>query len=134
MGVRHTANVKKSENQLLDIMLKFMSIVSLRYRRTYFPSTVHLLVIVENDEWNLLKLVLCQLKHPINHLCDLSFQTPFPSLTIYIYIYIYKNDGEGNTKLLIQSNILMQMTSFRKLHFPFSNLPHWENMTDNVNI
>ena len=57
------------------------------------------------------------------------------NIYIYIYIYIYiSNDSEGNTKLLIQSNILMQMTGFRKLHFPFPNLPLWENMTDNVNI
>ena len=33
--------------------------VSFRFRNAYFPSTVHLIVIVENDEWNLLKLVLC---------------------------------------------------------------------------
>ena len=62
MEDKHIVREKKSEFSFWIVVYDMKNLclkVSFRFRNAYFPSTVHLIAIVENDEWTLLKLVLC---------------------------------------------------------------------------
>ena len=104
MGVRHIARERK--NSSASGSDKQISCVSFRYRKCHLLLYYQSKVIVDNDEWNLLKLVLCELmNNQLNSQCFPSLSNSFLLKHIYsiILCILWKSKNENIGPLLSEN-------------------------------